>query len=69
MTSSLHLPKVIGHRGTPRRAPENTVAGFTLAAEAGVAWVELDVQLSSDLVPFVFHDDRLERTRDRKSVV
>ncbi|HMA51077.1 MAG TPA: glycerophosphoryl diester phosphodiesterase [Magnetospirillaceae bacterium] len=62
MTSRLQLPKVIGHRGTPRRAPENTVAGFALASEAGVAWVELDVQLSADLVPVVFHDDRLERT-------
>lgn len=62
MTSSLHFPKVIGHRGTPKRAPENTVAGFALAAAAGVTWVELDVQLSADLVPVVFHDDRLERT-------
>ena len=60
--TSLSLPKVIGHRGTPKRAPENTVAGFTLAAKAGVTWVELDVQLSSDLVPVVFHDDHLERT-------
>ena len=62
MTVALSLPRVIGHRGTPKRAPENTVAGFTLAAEAGVSWVELDVQLSKDLVPVVFHDDRLERT-------
>ena len=59
---TLSLPKVIGHRGTPKRAPENTVAGFTLAAEAGVTWVELDVQLSADLVPFVFHDHELTRT-------
>jgi glycerophosphoryl diester phosphodiesterase len=59
---ALSLPRVIGHRGTPKRAPENTVAGFTLAAEAGVTWVELDVQLSADLVPFVYHDHRLERT-------
>ena len=44
MTSSLHFPKVIGHRGTPKRAQENTVAGFALAAAAGVTWVELDVQ-------------------------
>lgn len=62
MTGTLSLPKVIGHRGTPKRAPENSLAGFTLAAEAGVSWVELDVQLSADLVPVVFHDDRLERT-------
>lgn len=62
MTARFSLPRVIGHRGTPKRAPENTVAGFALAAEAGVAWVELDVQLSADLVPVVFHDDALERT-------
>lgn len=62
MTAQFSLPRVIGHRGTPKRAPENTVAGFTLAAEAGVSWVELDVQLSADLVPVVFHDDSLERT-------
>ncbi len=62
MTAQFSLPRVIGHRGTPKRAPENTVAGFALAAEAGVTWVELDVQLSADLVPVVFHDDRLERT-------
>ncbi len=62
MTAAFSLPSVIGHRGTPKRAPENTVAGFALAAEAGVTWVELDVQLSADLVPVVFHDDRLERT-------
>jgi glycerophosphoryl diester phosphodiesterase len=60
--AALSLPRVIGHRGTPRRAPENSVAGFALAAQAGVSWVELDVQLSADLVPVVFHDERLERT-------
>lgn len=62
MTAKFSLPRVIGHRGTPKRAPENTVAGFALAAKAGVTWVELDVQLSADLVPVVFHDDSLERT-------
>ncbi len=61
MTMPLDLPKVIGHRGTPRRAPENSLAGFALAAEAGVTWVELDVQLSADLVPLVYHDHYLQR--------
>jgi glycerophosphoryl diester phosphodiesterase len=60
--SRLVLPKVIGHRGAPKRAPENTLAGFEEAHRLGVAWVELDVQLSRDLVPVVFHDWELERT-------
>ncbi len=58
------LPRVIGHRGAAATAPENTLAGFLQAARLGVRWVELDVQLSADDVPVVFHDDRLERTTD-----
>lgn len=60
--TDLCLPGVIGHRGIARDAPENTLAGFSLAAAKGVDWIELDVQLTSDGVPVVFHDDRLERT-------
>jgi glycerophosphoryl diester phosphodiesterase len=60
----LRLPRVIGHRGAAGSAPENTLASFARAAEMGVPWVELDVQLTRDGVPVVFHDDRLERTTD-----
>jgi glycerophosphoryl diester phosphodiesterase len=60
--SDLRLPKVIGHRGVAASAPENTLAGFALAARLGVTWVELDVQLTADSVPVVFHDDALART-------
>ncbi|MDR3440437.1 glycerophosphoryl diester phosphodiesterase [Telmatospirillum sp.] len=62
--SSLVLPRVIGHRGVAAMAPENTLAGFALAARSAVGWIELDVQLTADGVPVVFHDDRLERTTD-----
>jgi len=58
----LVLPKVIGHRGAPKRAPENTLASFKEAHRLGVQWVELDVQLSRDLVPVIFHDWELGRT-------
>jgi glycerophosphoryl diester phosphodiesterase len=53
-----------GHRGAAGEAPENTLAGFEVAAEAGVDYVELDVQLSADGVAVVFHDDDLDRTTD-----
>ncbi len=67
--AQLFLPRVIGHRGAAAHAPENTLAGFACAARLGVRWIELDVQLTSDGVPVVFHDDRLERTTDGRGVL
>ena len=50
------------HRGLwgGLRIPENSAAAFHSARTLGVG-VELDVRLSSDGVPFVFHDATLER--------
>ncbi len=54
----------IAHRGDRSRAPENTLAAAALAFDAGADMWELDVQLSADGEPVVFHDDTLERTTD-----
>jgi glycerophosphoryl diester phosphodiesterase len=56
------LPRVIGHRGAAAHAPENTLAGLAEAVRQGARWVEVDVRLSTDDVPFLLHDDTLERT-------
>lgn len=56
------LPRVIGHRGACGYAPENTLVSIHTAADMGVEWVELDVKLTADNVPVIFHDDTLERT-------
>jgi glycerophosphoryl diester phosphodiesterase len=49
------------HRGLWRgRTPENSIAAFEAARAAGVG-VELDVRLTADGVPVVFHDAGLER--------
>ncbi|HLO36180.1 MAG TPA: glycerophosphodiester phosphodiesterase family protein [Candidatus Deferrimicrobium sp.] len=56
--------RIGGHRGAAGEAPENTVAGFELAARAGVDYVELDVQLAADGCAMVFHDNDLDRTTD-----
>ncbi len=54
--------QIFAHRGNSSAAPENTLAAFRGAQQAGAAGVELDVQLSKDGVPVVIHDERLERT-------
>lgn len=55
-------PLWIAHRGAGKLAPENTLAAFRLGASHGYAAFECDVKLSSDGVPFLLHDDTLERT-------
>ena len=47
---------IIGHRGLPGSAPENTLKSFRMALLSGADGVELDVQLSKDGVPVTFHD-------------
>lgn len=58
----LKLPKVIGHRGAAAYAPENTIESIHTAADMGVEWVELDVKLTKDDIPVIFHDETLDRT-------
>jgi glycerophosphoryl diester phosphodiesterase len=47
---------VHGHRGARARKPENTLAAFEYAIDAGVDAIELDVVVTSDGVPVVAHD-------------
>lgn len=63
------LPRVVGHRGAPRLAPENTLASFRAAAGAGIKAVEFDVALTLDLRPVVVHDASLERTTDGQGLL
>lgn len=53
---------VAGHRGDNAHFPENTMAAFRGAAEAGASMIELDVTLSRDGKPVVIHDSTLDRT-------
>lgn len=50
-------PIILGHRGSPKLSQENTIASFRLALEEGADGIELDVQITLDGVPIVFHDD------------
>ncbi len=62
--SRASFPRIIAHRGSPRAAPENTLASFRKAAAEGAAWVEFDASLTLDNRVVVFHDDDLDRTSD-----
>lgn len=56
----------VAHRGlwSPSGPPENSLAAFEAACEAGYG-IELDVQLSADGEAMVFHDSRLKRMTGR----
>ena len=56
------FPLWIAHRGAGKLAPENTLAAFRVGASHGHTAFECDVKLSADGVPFLLHDDTLERT-------
>ncbi len=53
-------PVVAAHRGFSARYPENTLLAFEKAAQLGVDMVELDIAISADGVPMLYHDDALE---------
>lgn len=57
-------PLLLAHRGDSRTAPENTLPAFASALDRGADLVELDYLHSLDGVPFVFHDEELDRTTD-----
>jgi glycerophosphoryl diester phosphodiesterase len=61
-------PLVIAHRGASAYAPENTLSAFNLAYEMGADGIELDVQLTKDGVPVVFHSESLHPTYSIRSL-
>lgn len=59
------------HRGffdNRTNAPENSMKAFELAVKKGYG-IELDVQLTKDLVPVIFHDDFLYRGVKKKGEI
>lgn len=50
---------IFGHRGSPRRQPENTLASFEEALRGGADGFETDLRLLSDKTAVLFHDYEL----------
>ena len=61
-TTLTRTPEIIGHRGNPSTAQENTVAGSVEAFKLGATMVENDVYLMRDGNIIVMHDGTLDRT-------
>lgn len=60
---------IIAHRGASKKYPENTMAAFKAAVKMGAEMIEIDVLLSQDGVPIVFHDSRLNSHTNGKGRV
>ncbi|WP_054530730.1 glycerophosphodiester phosphodiesterase family protein [Erythrobacter sp. SG61-1L] len=55
---------IASHRGGHLRSPENSLAAVDEAVAAGADFVEIDVRVSRDGVPFIMHDGTVDRTTD-----
>jgi hypothetical protein len=67
-----HLPGppwILGQRGSPFVAPENTLAGFREALDAGLDGFLCNLRASLDGEPVVLADERLERTTSGQGAV
>ena len=53
--------RLVAHRGHPSLRPENTIDSLQHALRHGAKWVEVDVQLTKDQHPVLFHDVTLAR--------
>ncbi|HYC60264.1 MAG TPA: glycerophosphodiester phosphodiesterase [Thermoanaerobaculia bacterium] len=58
---------ILGHRGSPKRFPENTLASFEETLRAGADGFETDLRLLFDHTAVLFHDDQL-REEDIESL-
>lgn len=61
---SSKLPQflIFGHRGSPRRFPENTIASFEDALASGADGFETDLRLLCDDTSVLFHDHDVVET-------
>lgn len=53
---------ILGHRGSPKRFPENTIASFDECLRSGADGFETDLRLLFDHTAVLYHDDELEET-------
>ncbi|MBN2387713.1 MAG: hypothetical protein JXB85_11900 [Anaerolineales bacterium] len=55
---------IVAHRGIPEQTPENTLQAFQAAIDRGADAVEMDIRLTADSVPIVYHYTYLDEITD-----
>lgn len=53
--------RLIAHRGYAARFPENSLLAIERALHEGARYIEIDLQLSADLQPVLYHDRDMSR--------
>jgi len=69
LSAFLQSDFVISHRGALAECPENTLAGLQYAYDQGIRLIEIDVMMTEDDVPILFHDSSLDRTTNGTGTV
>ena len=63
------MVEIIGHRGSSKKAPENTIAAVRLAFLENADGVEVDVRLTKDKELVCIHDKNTQRTAGQKKFI
>lgn len=61
MPKGRHAFTVVSHRGDHTHAPENTLAAYANAIEAGADYVEIDLRTTADSQLVIMHDGSVNR--------
>jgi glycerophosphoryl diester phosphodiesterase/predicted AlkP superfamily pyrophosphatase or phosphodiesterase len=69
--SKVQMPQrgLCAHRGCMDSHPENTLPAFEEAVRLGAQMIEFDIQLTSDSMMVIMHDDAVDRTTNGKGKV
>jgi len=66
--AALKVKHIVGHRGSSADRPENTLASYRRAMEAGATMMEMDVRSTKDNAIISLHDADLKRTTNGKGL-
>lgn len=65
----IRAPEIIGHRGVPSLAHENTISGSLKAYELGATMIENDIHLTRDGVVVVMHNATIDATTNGSGTI